>query len=102
MSWDEERKMESDFTPDKLGAKRYGIPNGWWKIDGDWYLTFSALRSELHTSKPKLIEYLKDKNVETQQKVNPYYPSRTFTVYKAEDLSIDRNPDLEKMKERVW
>ena len=54
-----DEKIESDFTPDKLGPERYGIPKGWYQLDDDWYLTFDALMKELQMSKEKILEILK-------------------------------------------
>ena len=65
------------------------------------YLTFDALRKELQMSKEKLLEILKGKKVETRHLENPHN-NRRFIVYKGLDLGIDRNPDLEGRKERVW
>jgi len=91
----DDEKIESDFTPDKLGPERYGIPRGWYQPDDDWYLTFDALMKELKMPKKKLLEILKDKKVKTQTLQNRYN-SRLFTVYRALDFGIDRNPDLER------
>ena len=88
---------EEDFTFNY--KRREPPPKGWYSLEGGWYLTFGALKEELQIKpKKKLLEYLKEKNPETQTLENPHN-HRPFTVYNAEDLGIDRNPNY---KERVY
>jgi hypothetical protein len=83
-----------DFEPE-----HYGVPRGWWKIEDGWYLTAGAAKRELH-SKRKFDMIVATGRVRTNTLVNEYN-NKPFTVYRAEDLGIDRDPQLENERERV-
>lgn len=74
------------------------IPDGWWKVENEYWLTIGALKNELQLKPKQLKEKIAEINPTTKKLENPHNHHK-FTAYKATDFKIWRDPTK---KEKVW